>query len=316
MRISKEIRIGLLVAISFIVFFAGFYFLKGANVFSGENEFYGYYDHVQGLQPSSPVQIKGVTVGRVSEIDLNGGGKVKVTLAIKKKFALPKGTVAKLVSTDLLGTKAVRLDLSSPGNGYIEDGSLMRTSIEGGVIDNISTELTPLIEDVRHVVARLDTALGSVNDILNPQTRQRLDNSIASLETTMNNFNQLSSKLNAESGQIAGVIRNANSITTNLANNNNAIQAILKNAEATTAQLSQAPIAQTFTDLQSTMNQLQGVIDKINNNQGSLGMMVNDKQLYENLNKTLETMNALMADLNTNPSRYINVTIFGRKKQQ
>ena len=102
MRISREVRIGLLVAISFIVFFAGFYFLKGANVFSGENEYYGYYDQVQGLASSSPVQIKGVSVGRVSKIELNGGGKVKVTLSIKKDVKLP--TVSSRPTTSVIQT--------------------------------------------------------------------------------------------------------------------------------------------------------------------------------------------------------------------
>ena len=110
MRISKEVRIGALVTISLLVLIIGFYLLKGANIFSGENNYYVFYTNVQGLQPSSPVQIKGLTVGRVVKIELVEGGKVMVKLAVNKKAELPQGTIAKLSSMDLLGTKAVSLE--------------------------------------------------------------------------------------------------------------------------------------------------------------------------------------------------------------
>ena len=112
MKFSKEARIGLLVAGAILIFFAGFYFLKGANIFSGENEYYVYYDDVQGLQASSPVLIKGMSVGRVASISLHENGKVQVVLAVDKGTKVPKGTVAKLSSTDLPGGKAISLELT------------------------------------------------------------------------------------------------------------------------------------------------------------------------------------------------------------
>jgi phospholipid/cholesterol/gamma-HCH transport system substrate-binding protein len=164
-------------------------------------------------------------------------------------------------------------------------------------------------------VGTLDTVLLGVNNVLNDETQRRLNNSVASLDVTMKNFAELSDKLNKESAQLASIIRNANSITSNLANNNQQITNIIHNAEGISNQLASAPIDQTVKDLQSTISQLQGVISKVNNNEGSLGMMVNDKQLYNNLSETLKTLNALMADINAHPSRYINVTIFGRKNK-
>lgn len=314
MKFSKEARIGLLVAVSLLIFFAGFYFLKGANLFSGENEYNVYYDDVQGLQPSASVQVKGLSVGRVSKIELNGGGKVKVILAVSKKIKVVQGSSATLTTADLLGTKVIRLNIGASAT-ELEDDATIPGSVEGGMLDNISVEITPLIKDVRHVVAVLDTVVIGFNEMLNPVTRQRLNNSVASLDVTMRNFSQLSDKLNRESAQLASIIRNTNSFTGNLASNNDQINQIIRNADATIDQFSKAPINQTIKDLNQTIAQLQGVVNKVNENQGSLGMLVNDKQLYNNLNEAIKTLNFLMTDINAHPSRYINVTIFGKKNK-
>ncbi len=313
MKLSKEARIGLLVAVSFLIFFAGFWFLKGSNIFSGENEYYTYYEGVQGLQPSAPVQIKGVNVGKVQAIRLDSSS-VEVVLAIPEKVRLPKGTIARMISLDLLGTKAIRLELSDDSS-VIQDGETITTDVETGIIDNISHEISPLIADVRHVVGVLDSVLVGVDNMLNEQTRQNLSASMASLNITMQHFSELSQRLNRESDQLASMIRNMNDITGNIAKNNESIDRILDNAAATTDQLKQAPIEQTIRELQSASTQLNELMAKINNGEGSVGMAFNDKQLYTDLTKTLVTLQSLMADIEAHPSRYINVTIFGRKKK-
>ncbi len=313
-KFSKEIRIGLLVAISLLVFFSGFYFLKGANLFSGENTYYAYYDNVQGLLTSASVQVKGLSVGRVATIKLNPDGKVKVELAVSKKIKVTRGTTAKLMSADLLGSKVISLEVAQ-GTEPAEDEDTLQGVLEGGLLDNLSAEIAPLIQDIRHVVGTLDTVLVGVTGILSPQTRQNLSNSVASLDVTMRNFSQLAAKLNGESEHLAGIIKNVNSVTGNLAKSNQQVTNIMKNMDGISSQLAGAPIEKAFKDLQAAASQLQGVINKINANQGSLGMLVNDKQLYSNLTESLKTMDTLMADIKAHPSRYINVTIFGRKNK-
>lgn len=314
MRFSKEARIGLLVTISLLIFFAGFYFLKGANLFSGENEYYAYYDNVMGLQPSAAVQIKGLSVGRVSAIELTDSGKVKVTLAVSKKVLLPEGTSADLASADLLGTKVIALQLG-PGGKAVPDESTIASGVEGGLLDNLSAEISPLIADVRKVVSTLDTVLMGVHEMMGPETRAKLSSSVASMDEMMKNLNALSAKLNRESEHMASIIRNTNSITENLADNNQQISNIIRNTNNISDQLASAPIQQAFKDLQGTTHEINTLIAKINSNQGSLGMMVNDKRLYENLAQSLKTLDLLMEDINKHPSRYINVTIFGRKNK-
>lgn len=316
MKLTKEAKIGLLVTISLLIFFAGFYFLKGANLFSGENEYYAYYDNVQGLQASSSVQVKGLSVGRVSKIELiDSSEKVKVTIAVSKKVEVPVGTTAELASADLLGTKVIKLNLGM-GTQLVEDEATLPASIEGGVIDNLSVEISPLIKDLRHVMSTLDTVLVGVSGVLNEQTANSLQGTVLSLEVTMRNFSSLAAKLNRESDELAAMIRNANSIASNLEQNNQSITNIIRNAETTTNQLSQAPIEQTVKDLQSASNQLEGIMTKINRNEGTLGMMLNNKELYQNLTNTLTTLDQLIKDVNERPWRYINVTVFGGKDKK
>jgi phospholipid/cholesterol/gamma-HCH transport system substrate-binding protein len=263
--------------------------------------------------PSSAVQVKGLNIGRVNKISLTEDGRVKVIISVSKKIVVTDSSSINLTASDLLGTKVLQLDLR--GSKELEEGAVLPTHIEGGILDNLSSEISPLINDVRHVVATLDTVLLGVNSMLNEETKQRFSNSVASLEVTMNNFSSLSAKLNAESAHLTSIIKNANSITENLAANNQQITNIIHNAEGISNQLKNAPIEQTVKDLQTTVAQLQGVMSKINSNEGSLGLMVNDKQLYNNLSETLKTLNLLIGDINAHPSRYINVTIFGKKNK-
>jgi len=314
MSLSKETRIGLLVTIALLVFFAGFYFLKGSNIFSSEKNYYCFYQDVQGLQGSAMVQIRGLNVGRVSHTKLVDNKGVQVTITISKSIEIPQGTIAKIASPDLLGSKIIELHLGN-GPGLIEANQELPTAIEGGIVDNLSAEMTPLLKDVRGVIGTLDTVLVGVNNIVSYQNQQAISNAIASLNTTTTNFAALSATLKNESAEISSIVHNANSITTNIANNNDKVQRILSNAATATDKLANSPIKETFDNLQKTTNELQGILNKINNNQGSLGAMVNDKALYNNLNTSLASLNVLMTDLKEHPSKYINIRVFGKNKK-
>lgn len=312
---TKEARIGLLVAISVLVFFAGFYFLKGSNIFSSSYTYHAYYDDVQGLQPSAPVQIHGLKVGKVADILLNKqqlDGKVEVVLEISKKTRLPKGTIAKLTSLDLLGTKGIALDLGNSSELMDDDGQLP-TTVEGGLMDNLSVEVTPLLQDVRKMVNNIDSVLNSVNEIFSPQARADLQNTISALHTTMESFKGLAGKLDGQSDAIARVVQNADKITGNLAKNNDNIDKTLTNLKNTTDKLAQAPIQEAVKKVDDVAANLNDIVGKINRNEGSMGLLINDKALYENLTKTVTELGNLSADLKAHPTRYINLTIFGRK---
>ncbi len=311
-KLKHEAKIGILVATTIILFILGFNFLRGRGVFSSDKEYITYYDNVQGLQESAVVQLKGLTVGRVSEIVLQGA-KIKVTFLLKKEVKIPVGSVAQLASADLIsGTKIITLDMTN-STEFIPAGGTVTGKASGGILDNLSDQVSPLVGVMQHTVISLDTLLNSVNNVINDDARRHLNSSFASLESGLDQLAALSAKLNAQSGNLAAVISNANSITGNLANSNARITNTLGNLEEFSGSLRNAPVGQTLEKLQQTADQLQGIVSKINNNDGSLGMLLSDKKLYNNLSSTLGTLDTLLGDLKQHPSRYINVSVFSRK---
>jgi phospholipid/cholesterol/gamma-HCH transport system substrate-binding protein len=172
-------------------------------------------------------------------------------------------------------------------------------------------EVTPLLQDVRKVVNSIDSVLNSVNQIFSPQARTDLQQSIASLHNTMDNFSGLSARLNGQSAALAHVIQNADKITTSLANSN--LDQTMANLNKTSEKLAQSPINDVISNIDKMTANLNSVMGKINNNEGSLGLLVHDKNLYNNLSATLEELTKLSADLKAHPNRYINLTIFGRR---
>ncbi|MFA6151752.1 MAG: MlaD family protein [Chitinophagaceae bacterium] len=315
MAISKEVKTGLMVSISVIVIIIGTYFLKGFNLFSSDHTYYIYFENVQGLTPSAAVQVNGLQVGNVSEIKLEGKNKVKVVVSVDKKIHLTEGTTASLAAPDLLSGKVLSLNMGT-GTKALEDEAIIPAKTELGAIEKITSQIDPVMANANMVMLRLDSIMISLQTMLNPETQQNLHQSMASIELTMRNFASLSTSLNRESAQLAGIIRNANSITQNIANNSENIDGVLKNLRATTDQLSKADLDKTVKSLHTTLAETQILMAKINKGDGSLGMMANDKQLYSNLTTTLSSLDKLIIDLQDHPSRYINIRLFGKNKER
>lgn len=311
MAISKEAKTGLMVSVSVIVIILGTYFLKGFNLFSSDRTYNCYFENVQGLTPSAAVQIRGTVVGNVSEIQLQGKEKVKVVIAVDKDIKLPQGTTAALISPDLMGGKVLRLDLGN-STTMLEKDAIIPAVVELGPLDKVTAQLDPVLTNAGNVMLRLDSIMQSIQAIFNDETRVNLQQSVASMESTMKNFASLSSSLNNESAQLAGIIRNANSITANVANNSKNIDAVMNNLRVTTDKISKAELDKMVNKLQLTLDETQILMGKINRGEGSLGLMANDKQLYNNLSTSMASLDRLLDDLKKHPSRYINIRLFGR----
>ncbi|MFI5195752.1 MAG: MlaD family protein [Chitinophagales bacterium] len=301
MSLSKEVKTGILATASLGIFFVGFYFLKGASLFSNNKEYYCFYDDVDGLQNSANVLVRGLVVGHVSDMKLINDKGVKVTISINKKVEIPQGTVATIVSADFLGPKLISLKPGA-GPGKLDGGATLRGEKEKGMLDNASGELTPRLQELKVTIAAIDTVLAGINDVLVP------------VKATANNLSALTGTLNRQSGEIAGITHNLNSFTANLEKQNDTIKQMMANLNSVSRQLANAPIQKTVSELQNTITQMKAIMDKINNNQGSLGLLINNKELYNNLNSSVISIQKLTDDVKAHPARYINVSIFGRKK--
>jgi phospholipid/cholesterol/gamma-HCH transport system substrate-binding protein len=314
MTISKEVRIGLLVTVAVVLFFIGFYFLKGANLFSNTYSYYCVYPDVDGLQNSANVQVNGLNVGHVTHMNLIEGQRIKVEININRTIQLPEGTVATLTSSDLLGAKVIQL---VPGNGpgVVQPNGTIPSRADASLTDKLGEELTPRLRELKNTIVLLDSALRGVNGLLSTDNQRAISGAIQSIKATSDNLSQMSKTLSAETGDLTAIVRNTNSFTANLAKSNDTIQHILSNASNVSRQMANAPIQRTLTDLQKTTDQLQGIVNKVNNGQGSLGMLINNKDLYNNLNGSVTSLRNLTEDLKANPGRYLNFSVFGGSKK-
>lgn len=313
-KMKNEFKIGLLVAIAITFLILGFNFLRGRGLFSNEDEYYVYYNDVTGLQKSAPVVYQGVQVGKVLDIQLQPDRRVKVTLGMNnKQFAVPVGSHAQLVSDNLLaGTKNITFLLSENSN-KIKPGDTIASMEATGMFDNISSEAGPLIASAHHTITTIDTLVSSVNTIINTQARTHLESSFQSLDQMLKELAILSTTLNQQTSNLNAVMTNLKSVTDNLSANNSQVTAILNNAEKATGQIANAKIEESFEHIEAATQSIQHTLKQIESSDGSLGMLIRDRRLYDNLNTTLSSLDTVLQDVKKRPSRYINVSVFGRK---
>lgn len=313
---TKEVKTGILGIVAILMFIFGYNFLKGTGVFSSNHNLYAEYDDVQGLTPASYVQIKGFTIGSVKSISMSekNKGKVLISMSVNKNFNIPDDSKASIVSLDLLGTKAISI-LSGQSKNYLKNEGIMQGDVMLGTLESLSSSATPAIENANKVLSSLDKTVHGVNTILDENTQNNLKASIAKFNTTMTDFSQFANELNTQKSKITQLLNNLNTFSNNLNKNNNTINKVLNNAELTTSNLSKLQLESTVNDLKKTVQELHSTLNKVNNGNGSMALLMNDDKLYKNLKNTLATANNLLYDISARPSRYINVSVFGKKQK-
>jgi len=314
LKISNETKVGILAAFAIAIFIIGYNFLKGNDIFSSENEFYAKYDKVEGLAISKPVLVNGYQIGRVSDLTLLENGQILAQFKIDPKYAIPKNTIARLESTDLLGSKAVVFD-SGSSMTYAMDGDTLNANVQ----QNILEQVEPVQKKAQMLISRMDSILTSVNQILNPTFQENINrsfNSIArTLETLESTSKTVDGMVGVQSKRIDNILANAESISANLKNNNQQITNIITNFNTMSDQLAKANFKQTLDKADKAVADLQAVMNKVNSGKGSVGLLLNDEKLYNNLNNAAQNLDKLMLDLKANPKRYVSFSVFGGKKE-
>jgi phospholipid/cholesterol/gamma-HCH transport system substrate-binding protein len=312
LRITNETKVGVLAAVAITLLIVGYSFLKGNNVFSNEQEFYAKYDQVEGLQVSKPVLVNGFQIGRVSELTLLPDGQILAQFQINPEYAIPKNTIARLESTDLLGGKAIVFELAN-SNEYLQEGDTLNANIQKNIMDQVQ----PIQKKVEQIIVRLDSMLTSINSALSPEFQQNFDRSFASIARTLETLEGTTRKVDAlvgsQSNHIASIVANLESISENFKNNNSKITSVMNNLDKITDEVARANFTQTIKNADKAVADMQLIVGKINNGEGSLGMLINDKKLYSDLSRSAENLDKLMIDLKDNPKRYVHFSVFGRK---
>ncbi|WP_143307384.1 MlaD family protein [Chitinophaga vietnamensis] len=317
LKLSNETKVGILTVLGITLLVLGFNLLKGKSLFSHNKTIYAVYKQVNGLQPSNAVQVNGLVVGNVTNLDVmeHNPGKILVTLTINKKIEIPRNSVAR-ISSDLLGTKTVQVDLGNASD-YLKSGDTVYASVDGSMTDALKEQLTPLVKKLEGTLSNIDSVLLTVNNILDTTTKGNLRDAIRGLNHTMHNLSQTSASLNGmldpNKGNIQATFNNLAAVTGNLKNNNDKITGILDNAHKATGALANGNIDKTLHELQETVTKLNATMAKLNNNDGTVGLLMNDKKVYNNLQYSLGNLNKLLEDLRVNPKRYVHFSLFGKK---
>lgn len=297
MKLTKEIKIALVAIVGILVMYFGINFLKGMNLFSTNNAYYMTFDDIQGLGASTPIYADGYKVGTVDglEYDYKENGPIKVKVDINKDLRIPQGSKAEIVK-DLMGNLQVNLLLANNPRERVEPGGIIPGAVNGGMMDK-AANLVPVVEKM---LPKLDSILTSVNALL---ADPALAASLHNVETITSNLTVSTRELNTLMAglnkQVPGMIGKANGV--------------LDNTNRFTANLASLDVQGTLNKVNQTLESAHQFTEKLNSNQGSLGLLMNDTKLYDNLTSTMSHADSLVIDLKAHPKRYVHFSVFGRK---
>lgn len=297
MKLTKEIKIALVAIVGILVMYFGINFLKGMNLFSTNNAYYMTFDDIQGLGASTPIYADGYKVGTVDglEYDYKENGPIKVKVDINKDLRIPQGSKAEIVK-DLMGNLQVNLLLANNPRERVEPGGVIPGAVNGGMMDK-AANLIPVVEKM---LPKLDSILTSVNALL---ADPALAASLHNVETITSNLTISTRELNTLMAglnkQVPGMIGKANGV--------------LDNTNRLTANLASLDVQGTLNKVNQTLESAHQFTEKLNSNQGSLGLLMNDTKLYDNLTSTMSHADSLVIDLKAHPKRYVHFSVFGRK---
>ena len=309
---NKEFKIGFFAIVSIIALVFGVNYLKGINILNDNRDFYAVYENIGGLQVGSPVMVNGYKVGMVSNIDLltEQNQNLLITISLDKEFDMPINTVCKIVNQDLMGTKGIALVLGDTDE-LITGGDTLISGIEGSLQDEVNAQILPLKNKAEELIGSIDSVMMIVTAVLNKDTRENLKNSLSSLDKTFELMSQamvkVDSMIDINDERIAKVVNNLESITNNLQSSNGEIKNILTNFSSLSDSLAKADIA-------AVLQNVSDITTKINNGEGSIGLLLKDDKIYVNFEKSTRELASLLEDIKKNPSRYVNFSIIGGGK--
>ncbi|MDE3235861.1 MAG: MCE family protein [Bacteroidota bacterium] len=317
MKISNETKVGALTAIAITMLILGFNFLKGRSLFKTGNFLYAKYPDAKGLMVSNPVYINGFQVGNVFDIENEDDNlkNIVVTIKLKTYYNIPSTSVA-TIKDNPLGSPSISISLGSDTK-FLQTGDTLKTMADDGLLGNLANKIAPVSDQLKSTLHSLDSVLKNVNTIFDPNTKHNLQETIANINKTTASLTvsaaAIQAMLNEQSGSINQSMQNIQSITKNLANNNDKVTQTLSNIQTTSDHLSKADINGAVASLKEAVDQLNTTLTKVNSTNGSLGLLMNDKALYNNLNNTVRSANILMDDLRAHPKRYVSISVFGKK---
>lgn len=316
MKISNEFKIGALTVFAILFLFLGFNFLKGKNIFKNGFFLYAKFSETKGLQNSNPVSINGFQAGSVYSIKASKDLKeILVEIKLNQDFEIPFTSLAS-INSNPIGVSSLEITLGD-SKKLLKSGDTLRSTYTEGLLGQVSSQIIPLADQAKIVLGSTDSLIKNFNSLIDSQTKTNTQQTIANLSKVTAGLaitvNSLQKLLDVQSSVISSTLSGMNSFTNNLADNNAKINSSMGYLETTTKKLSELQVQQTLSRLDSTIRTLNVAVAQLNSTNGTVGALINDRKVYDQLSETARSLNILMDDLRVNPKRYIHFSLFGRK---
>ena len=306
MKITREIKTAILVISSILLFIWGYSFLRGRDLLTDYKTLYVQYDNVEGLTASAPVTINGLIIGKVHSIEFLGNlGKIQVELQIKSDFPISKSSIAALYEPGLIAGKQIQIIPNYEDKTMAVTGDILQPKVIPGLTALVGDKLTPLQEDLTKVLKNADLLLSNVNEVLDKDSKANLRKAISELRITMEEFHKASGSLNGildnNKVKIDGIVTDFKKVS--------------KDFTSISDSLNKADLGKTVKKLQLTLENVDKIIAGVESGKGTLGKLMKDDALYKDLTSASKELELLLQDVRLNPTRYVNVSLFGKKNK-
>ena len=304
MKLTREIKTAVLVIASILLFIWGYSFLKGRDLFTSYVTLYVEYETVEGLTMSAPVTLNGLVIGKVNNITIEENtGKLLVELQIKTDFPISKSSVAIIYEPGFIAGKQIAIEPNFKDKSVSVDGQRIRGEIKLGLTETVADKLGPIQEKLEKIITNADVLITGVNNVLDKKAQEDLRKSLSDLSSTMEQFHKASVRMNTildeNKSQIKGFVTNFNKISSDFSKISDS--------------LNKADLGKTVKNLNETLAKVDEIMNGLKSGNGTMGKLLNDDALYNNLDKTSKELELLLQDVRLHPTRYVNISLFGKK---
>jgi len=320
MKYSKYVKLGFLIVISLVILFWGLNYLKGNDIFKQNKDYFVVYERIDGLLESNKVTMNGYQIGQVSDISFapNKSGNLIVTLMIDASFEIPVNSLAQIISSDIMGTRSIRMILSNE-NTFYQANDTIPGAIESDLKEQVSLQVLPIKNKAEQLLSTIDSAITVLTVIFNEDARENLSESFENINKTIENAESITSDLqhivSAEKGNIQQILVNIEDITSFLSSNTKELEKTIKNLSSFSDTLSQISVSPIVTNIAEASNQILSLLEKINSDKNTAGLLLNDDELYLTITALSQNLSFLINDIQSNPKRYLQFSAidFGKE---
>ena len=320
MKISRYTKLGIIIVFSFTVLVWGLSYLKGNDIFTNKEFYHVYYNRVDGLVPSNKVTINGFQIGQVQEVNFAPGhsGKLMVTFSVEPEFKIPVGSVAHIVSSDIMGTRAIEIVLSE-GSAFYNANDTIPGAVEKDLKEQVSMQVLPLKNKAEELLGTIDSAMTVLTVIFNEEARENLSASFANINRTIGHIEKTTADLQEivaeEKQSIKKIVTNIDEVTTTFKNNADRFDATIKNLNTFSDSLSVLSLSPMLTNLNAATQNMLSTLEKLNSSDNSAGLLLNDDHLYSSISILSDNLGSLISDIQQNPKRYVQFSAFDFGKE-